>query len=299
MNIEDDLMFPEMEKSKLSKRKEKIFEIIFEADTFYGKLFDVVLLILILLSVALVMLESVASINVQYHQVLVIFEWIITVFFTIEYMLRIYCVRKPLGYIFSFYGIVDLLSIVPSFLGIIYPATKYLSSIRILRLLRIFRIFRLTKFMRSGNLILIALRRSRSEIVVFLSFVTLIVVVIGSLIYVIEGGHPESPMKSIPTSIYWAVVTVTTVGFGDITPVTGMGRFLASILMLIGYGVILVPTIIATETLRGTRLREPGKNTQVCRHCYDDNHMDGSLFCKSCGYSLHREGDTSGDMTQK
>lgn len=292
MNIEDDLMFPEMEKSQTNRLKEKIFETIFEADTFYGKLFDIVLLFSILVSVALVMLESVASINAQYHHILVVCEWIITVLFTLEYALRVYCVRKPLKYIFSFYGIVDLLSVLPTYLGIIYPSTKYLSSIRILRLLRIFRIFRLTKFMRGGNLILIALRRSRSEIVVFLSFVTLIVVVIGSLIYVIEGDHPESPMKSIPTSIYWAVVTVTTVGFGDITPVTGMGRFLASILMLIGYGVILVPTIIATETIRGTRLREPGKNTQVCRHCYDENHMDGALFCKSCGHSLHREGDS-------
>src|SRR5690606_33860936 len=245
MNIEDDLMFPEMEKSQTNRLKEKIFETIFEADTFYGKLFDIVLLISILVSVALVMLEYVASINALYHHILEVCEWIITLLFTLEYTLRVYCVRKPLKYIFSFYGIVDLLSVLPTYLGIIYPSTKYLSSIRILRLLRIFRIFRLTKFMRGGNLILIALRRSRSEIVVFLSFVTLIVVVIGSLIYVIEGDHPESPMKSIPTSIYWAVVTVTTVGFGDITPVTGMGRFLASILMLIGYGVILVPTIIA------------------------------------------------------
>ena len=209
--------------------------------------------------------------------------------FTLEYALRVYCMKTSQIH-FQLYGIVDLLSVLPTYLGIIYPSTKYLSSIRILRLLRIpyfpYKIYAWRKFNSDGS------EKSRSEIVVFLSFVTLIVVVIGSLIYVIESDHPESPMKSIPTSIYWAVVTVTTVGFGDITPVTGMGRFLASILMLIGYGVILVPTIIATETIRGTRLREPGKNTQVCRHCYDENHMDGALFCKSCGHSLHREGDS-------
>lgn len=295
MNIQEEQIFPKTKKSKNGRLKEKIFEIIFESDTFYGKLFDITLLILILTSVTLVMLESEEVINSRYHNILIALEWIITVLFTLEYILRIYSVRKPLRYIFSFYGVIDLLSILPTYLGILYPATKYLSSIRILRLLRIFRIFRLTKFMRSGNLILIALRRSRSEIVVFLSFVTLIVVVIGSLIYVIEGDNPASPMKSIPTSIYWAVVTVTTVGFGDITPVSTFGRFLASILMLIGYGVILVPTIIATETLRGTRIKEPHKNTQVCRHCYDENHADDALFCKTCGYSLYREYDEKGN----
>src|SRR5690606_34677843 len=166
--------------------KEMIFEVIFEADTFYGKLFDILLLIVILFSVALVMLESIPSFNAKHHQTLVVLEWCITGLFTIEYALRLYCVRKPWRYFFSFYGIIDLLSILPTYMGIIYPSTKYLSSIRILRLFRIFRIFGLTQFMRGGSVLLIALRQSRAKIVVFLSFVILIVVVIGSIMFVVE-----------------------------------------------------------------------------------------------------------------
>ncbi len=289
MDLEDKLIFPKMEKSKQSERREKIFEIIFESDTFYGKLFNIVLLITILLSVALVMLESVEAVNARYHKTLVVLEWIVTILFTIEYILRLYSVRRPWRYFFSFYGIIDLLSILPTYLGLFYPQTKYLSSIRILRLFRIFRIFGLTDFMRGGNVILIALRNSRAKIVVFLSFVTLIVVVIGSIMYVVEGKHPESGFTSIPTSIYWAVVTLTTVGYGDIAPVTAFGKFLASIVMIIGYGVIAVPTgIVTAEAVRGNK-SEPDtqKNTQICQHCHDSKHMDGAQFCKTCGYPLH------------
>lgn len=288
VRLKEDLIFPEMEKVQEDQWKEKVFEVMFETDTFAGRLFNISLLAIILINVGLVMLESEPAVNARYHNILVIFEWIITGLFTIEYLLRLYVVRKPIRYIFSFYGMIDLLSILPTYLAIFYPHTKFLASIRILRLLRISRIFKLTKFMRGGNLIMTALKRSLSEIGVFLTFITLVVVVIGAVIYVVESGHPESPMKSIPTSIYWAVVTVTTVGFGDITPVTPMGRFLASILMLIGYGVIFVPTIIATETLRQTRLKDPVQNTQVCQNCHDDQHPDGARFCKSCGYPLHR-----------
>src|SRR5690606_15272878 len=289
MNWVDKLIFPKMEKSKLNRRKERIFEVIFESDTFSGKLFNIILLFVILLSVALVMMESVEAINRRYHKVLVVLEWIITALFTVEYALRLYSVRKPWRYFFSFYGVIDLLSILPTYLGIIYPSSKYLSSIRILRLFRIFRIFGLTDFMRGGNVILIALRNSRAKIVVFLSFVTLIVVVIGSIMYMVEGSHPESGFTSIPTSIYWAVVTLTTVGYGDVAPVTAFGKFLASIVMIIGYGVIAVPTgIVTAEAVRGGKnRREPQKNTQVCQHCHDGNQMDGSNFCKTCGYSLH------------
>ncbi|MCZ2224879.1 MAG: ion transporter [Chitinophagales bacterium] len=289
MKIDNKMFFPQMEKNKKDRIKEKIFEILFEADTFYGRLFHTVLFILILINVALVMLESVQSINTKHHLVLNIFEWIITILFSIEYALRIYSVKRPIRYIFSFYGIVDLLSILPTYLGIFYPSTKYLSSIRILRLLRVFRIFKLTKFLRGGTLILIALRRSSKEIVVFLSFITIMIVVIGALIYVIEGNDPNSPITSIPAAIYWAAVTVTTVGYGDITPVSSVGRFLATVLMLIGYGVILVPTVIATEIVRGTKTPHLEKNTQVCQHCYDDKHMDGANFCKTCGYPLHSD----------
>lgn len=287
MNLPDKLIFPRMEKSKQNRLKEKIFEIIFEADTPMGKLFDVLLLITILFSVGLVMLESVPSINAKHHQTLVILEWIVTILFTIEYALRIYCVRKPWRYFFSFYGIIDLLSILPTYMGLFYPSTKYLSSIRILRLFRIFRIFGLTQFLRGGSMLLIALRQSRAKIVVFLSFIILIVVVIGSIMFVVEGKHPESGFTSIPTSIYWAVVTLTTVGYGDIAPVTSIGKFLASIVMIIGYGVIAVPTGIVSSELSRAKNHPTPTNTQVCPHCHDSYHMDGAIYCKTCGTRLN------------
>ncbi len=287
MNLIDKLFFPKMEKSKLNRRKDRIFEIIFEADTYHGKLFDVILLFFIMISVALVMLESVPMINAKHHRLLVILEWIVTGIFTIEYGFRLYCVRKPWRYFFSFYGIIDLLSILPTYLGIIYPHTKYLSSIRILRLFRVFRIFGLTQFNRGGYTMLIALRKSRAKIVVFLAFVVLIVVVIGSMMYAIEGSHPESGFTSIPASIYWAIVTLTTVGYGDVAPVTGIGKFLAAVVMIIGYGVIAVPTgIVSSEVMRASK-NEPDRNTQVCQHCHDSNHELGANFCKTCGTALN------------
>lgn len=289
MDLEDELIFPKLEKSRRTKQREKIFEVIFEADSFYGKLFDVVLLSTILLSVMLVMLESVPTFNAKYHHVLVIFEWIITILFTIEYGLRLYCVRRPWRYFFSFYGIIDLLSILPTYLGILYPSTKYLSSIRILRLFRIFRIFRLTKFLRGGNLLIGALKRTQAQIVVFLAFVILVGVVLGSLMYILEVDTPGSNITTMPTGIYWALVTLTTIGYGDITPVTSSGRFLASIVMVLGYGVIAVPGILAVGAFKEAKSGQIKRNTQVCQHCHDSNHMDGSNFCKTCGYPLHRD----------
>ncbi len=287
MNLRDKVIFPRMEKSKQNQLREKIFEIIFEADTPLGKLFDVLLLITILFSVALVMLESVPAINAKHHETLVILEWVITILFTIEYALRIYCVRRPWRYFFSFYGVIDLLSILPTYLGLFYPSTKYLSSIRILRLFRIFRIFGLTQFMRGGSMLLIALRQSRAKIIVFLSFIILIVVVIGSIMFVVEGEHPESGFTSIPTSIYWAVVTLTTVGYGDIAPVTSIGKFLASVVMIIGYGVIAVPTGIVSSELSRAKNHPTPTNTQVCPHCHDSFHLDKAVFCKTCGTKLN------------
>ncbi|MBW7871120.1 MAG: ion transporter [Flavobacteriia bacterium] len=289
MDLEDELIFPKLEKSRRTKQREKIFEVIFEADSFYGKLFDVVLLCTILLSVMLAMLESVPTFNAKYHHVLVIFEWIITILFTVEYGLRLYCVRRPWRYFFSFYGIIDLLSILPTYLGILYPSTKYLSSIRILRLFRIFRIFRLTKFLRGGNLLIGALKRTQAQIVVFLSFVILVGVVLGSLMYILEVDTPGSNITTMPTGIYWALVTLTTIGYGDITPVTSSGRFLASIVMVLGYGVIAVPGILAVGAYKEVRNTQVKRNTQVCQHCHDSNHMDGANFCKTCGYPLHRD----------
>ncbi|MFA5620363.1 MAG: ion transporter [Weeksellaceae bacterium] len=276
-----------LKKENRRELREKVFEIIFEADTFYGKLFDICLLITILISVFLVMLESVPLINAKHHRILVVFEWIITILFTIEYALRLWTVRRPWRYFFSFYGIIDLLSILPTYLGLIYPSTKYLSSIRILRLFRIFRIFRLTKFLRGGNMLMIALRRTQTQIVVFLSFIILVGVVLGSLMYVLEVDAEGTVITSMPTGIYWALVTLTTIGYGDITPVTTSGRFLASIVMVLGYGVIAVPGILALGALRETK-SESLKNTQICQHCHDANHMDGANFCKTCGYPLQR-----------
>lgn len=287
MNLRDKVIFPRMEKSKQNQLREKIFEIIFEADTPWGKLFDVLLLITILFSVGLVMLESVPSINAKHHETLVILEWVVTILFTVEYALRIYCVRKPWRYFFSFYGVIDLLSILPTYLGLFYPSTKYLSSIRILRLFRIFRIFGLTQFMRGGSMLLIALRQSRAKIIVFLSFIILIVVVIGSIMFVVEGAHPESGFTSIPTSIYWAVVTLTTVGYGDIAPVTSIGKFLASLVMIIGYGVIAVPTGIVSSELSRAKHHPAPTNTQVCPHCHDSFHLDKAVYCKTCGTKLN------------
>lgn len=289
MDLEDELIFPKLEKSRRTKQRERIFEVIFEADSFYGKLFDVVLRCTILLSVMLVMLESVPTFNAKYHHVLVIFEWIITILFTVEYGFRLYCVRRPWRYFFSFYGIIDLLSILPTYLGILYPSTKYLSSIRILRLFRIFRIFRLTKFLRGGNLLIGALKRTQAQIVVFLSFVILVGVVLGSLMYILEVDTPGSNITTMPTGIYWALVTLTTIGYGDITPVTSSGRFLASIVMVLGYGVIAVPGILAVGAFKEIKSGQIKRNTQVCQHCHDSNHMDGSNFCKTCGYPLHRD----------
>ena len=271
------------------KLKQKIFDIIFEADTPYGKLFDISLLLLILLSVGLVMLESIPAINARHHSVLVTLEWVLTSLFTIEYLLRIYCVKNRWRYIFSFYGVIDLLSILPFYLGLFFPTSKYLSSIRILRLLRIFRIFNLTRFTRGKNVLMLGLKESKDKIIVFLSFVVLIVVVIGSVMYMVEHDHPESGFTSIPISIYWAIVTLTTVGYGDISPVTGLGQFLASVVMIIGYGVIAVPTsIITMEMNKASRTKEDiPTNTQRCRNCGDDYHLDGAIYCKTCGHLLN------------
>ncbi|WP_312356871.1 ion transporter [Empedobacter sp.] len=271
------------------KLKQKIFDIVFEADTPYGKLFDISILLLILLSVGLVMLESIPAINARHHAVLVTLEWILTSLFTIEYLLRVYCVKNRWRYIFSFYGVIDLLSILPFYLGLFFPTSKYLSSIRILRLLRIFRIFNLTRFTRGKNVLVLGLKESKDKIIVFLSFVVLIVVVIGSIMYMVEHDHPESGFTSIPISIYWAIVTLTTVGYGDISPVTGLGQFLASVVMIIGYGVIAVPTSIVTmEMNKAAKHKEDiPTNTQRCRNCGDDYHLDGAIYCKTCGHLLN------------
>ena len=276
-----------IDRDEENKLKQNIFDVVFEANTPYGKLFDIVLLLLIMTSVSLVMLESIPAINARYHTTLITLEWILTILFTLEYALRVYCVKNRWRYIFSFYGIIDLLSILPFYLALFLPASKYLSSVRILRLLRIFRIFNLTRFTHGKNVLVIGLQQSKDKIIVFLSYVILIVVVIGSIMFMVEHDHPESGFTSIPISIYWAIVTLTTVGYGDISPVTGLGQFLASLVMIIGYGIIAVPTSIVTMEMNRASKADVPKNTEKCRNCGDDYHLDGSKYCKTCGHLLN------------
>ena len=268
----------------MTKLRNRIYEIIFEADTRAGKIFDEVLLGIILLSILLVMLESVAGIRLKYYTILRALEWSITIIFTTEYLLRVWVTPKPFRYIFSFYGLIDLLAIVPSYLGLVFTGTHSLIVIRALRFLRIFRVLKLGRYTRAGRLIGTALWRSREKIIVFVLFVLMLAVIIGTLMYLIEGE--ENGFTDIPTSIYWAIVTLTTVGYGDLSPVSGMGKFLASLVMILGYAIIAVPTGIVTASL----LDQPGHtNTTVCPSCMCERHDDDAHYCRKCGTYLNRE----------
>lgn len=263
--------------------KQRIHEIIFESDTAAGKLFDVVLLLLIFTSVILVVIESIPTMHLRFLNEFAILEWIITIIFSLEYFFRIYSVKKPKGYIFSFYGIIDLLAIVPSYLSLFLVGTHYLMVIRAFRLLRIFRILKLSQFLKGQEVIVVALKTSRHKIFVFLLTLMVIVTIIGSAMYVIEGPY-NSNFSSIPQGIYWAVTTLTTVGFGDITPITNMGKFLSTIVMILGYSIIAVPTgIISSELMKST----VSLNSQSCSNCGYSRHDDDALFCKICGNSLN------------
>jgi voltage-gated potassium channel len=261
--------------------REKLYEIIFEADTREGKLFDVVLIGFIALSIVLVMLDSVPSISEEYHRLMRYAEWVVTILFTIEYIIRITVVDKPKIYITSFYGIVDLLAILPTYIGLFFAGGQGLIVIRAIRLLRVFRILKLTRYTRAGRFLVVAMYRSREKIFIFLSVVLTLVIIFGTIMYIIEGE--ESGFTSIPTSIYWAIVTLTTVGYGDISPATGLGQFLASITMIIGYAIIAVPTGIVTSEMLHSKITS---NTQVCSNCLHDRHDDDALYCKKCGQSL-------------
>ena len=260
--------------------RKRLHEVIFEADTPAGKLFDVLLLVFIVLSVIAVLLDSVGSIHEKYGKILLTAEWIFTILFTMEYILRIISASRPSVYIFSFYGIIDLLAILPTYLSLVLVGSQYLLVIRILRLLRVFRVLKLARYVGASRVLAVALRNSRHKIVVFLEVVLTLVVIMGSLMYLIEGeAHGFS---SIPRSIYWAIVTLTTVGYGDIAPETVLGQFLASIIMIIGYAIIAVPTgIISMEMAKASHT-----NTQVCQNCHFGNHDDDAKFCKNCGENL-------------
>ncbi|QFG53575.1 ion transporter [Chryseobacterium sp.] len=259
------------------KWKRQLFRIIYRADTPLGKMFDICLLILIFLSTFIVMLESVPSFDLQFHTLFIVLEWTISLFFTAEYILRIITIRNKRKYIFSFFGIIDLLAILPFFLSLLLPVTKFFLIIRMLRILRIFRILNLLDFMNDGYLIVRALKNSSRKIYIFLLFLMIFSVIVGSMMYMVEG-HKEG-FESIPQSIYWAVVTVTTVGYGDVSPTTPLGKLFSILLMLAGYSIIAVPTGIVTAEMRNKRQNFE----KVCSRCMNDDIDDDANYCKRCG----------------
>lgn len=262
--------------------RQHLHTIIFEADTPAGKIFDVALLISIIVSVIVVMLDSVAGLRARYGPLLMGLEWGFTILFTLEYGLRLLSVRRPLAYVGTFFGIVDLLAIIPTYLSLFVPGSQYLLVVRVLRLLRVFRILKLAEYLYEGQTLGRALWAARRKISVFLLTVVTIVIIVGALMYVVEG--PGRGFTSIPASIYWAVVTMTTVGYGDIAPQTTLGKTLASLVMLLGYGIIAVPTGIVTLEL--SRAQLPMISTQVCPSCGAEGHDADARYCKYCGSSL-------------
>jgi voltage-gated potassium channel len=266
----------------------KLYIIIFEADTRAGQLFDRWLIALILASVAMVIAGSVPALDKRFGAVFGVLEWFFTVLFTLEYLGRLVCVRRPLRYATSFFGIVDLLAVLPTYIALLVPGLHVLIDVRVLRLLRIFRIFKLTAYVSEFNSLGGALYASRRKILVFLLVVLMIVIILGSLMFVVEG--PENGFTSIPTSIYWAITTITTVGFGDITPKTDLGRFVASLMMLLGWGTLAVPTGIVTAEMTAQRRAgippAPAPTTRTCHECLTEGHAADATFCKDCGAAL-------------
>lgn len=263
--------------------KEKLYVIIFESDTPNGKLFDVFLIGFIIASVLVVILESVVTFSDQFKLALQIMEYIFTAFFTFEYLVRIYCSPKPKKYIFSFFGIVDLLATLPLYLGFLFTSARYLLVIRTFRLIRVFRVFKLFNYLDEGNLLLVSLRMSSRKIFVFFFFVLILVTSIGTIMYMIEGTQPDTDFNNIPNCIYWAIVTMTTVGYGDITPVTPVGRFISACVMLIGYTIIAVPTGIVSATM----IKEHRRRSLLrCPQCLRSDHEEEANYCKYCGAKL-------------
>ena len=262
--------------------RDKIHEVIFEADTKAGKTFDVLLISIILLSVLVVMLESVAPIEAKHGYLLRMAEWVFTVAFTIEYILRIISVDHPLKYARSFFGVIDLLAIIPTYMSVLIPGTQFLLVIRLLRILRVFRVLKLAKFIAEADVLVQALRASRRKITVFLFTIITLVVILGSLMYFIEND--ENGFTSIPRSIYWAIVTLTTVGYGDISPQTPIGQALASVVMILGYAIIAVPTgIVSVEIARADA---DLTSTRSCHACSLAGHDANAVYCKYCGEAL-------------
>ena len=262
--------------------RQRLYSVIFEHDTRAGRVFDVALIVAILLSVIVVMLDSVAGIAARYGRVLKAIEWMFTVLFTVEYVLRLYSARRPTRYALSFFGIEDFLAILPTYLSLVFPPGRFLLTIRILRVLRVFRVLKLVHFLGEASVLGRAMRASRHKIGVFLLTVLSVVVIVGSLMYVVEG--PPAGFTNIPVSIYWAIVTLTTVGYGDIAPQTPLGQALAALLMITGFGIIAVPTGIVTVALgQAARSARPRRTCAVCRR---GGHAADAAYCKHCGAEL-------------
>lgn len=273
------------DKGATTNWRSRLHEIIYEADTPTGKWFDIVLFFLIIASILLVILESVASFDQQYHQLLYISEWIVTLLFSIEYIGRCLSLKKPHKYIFSFYGIIDLLSTIPLYLTFIFPGSHVLIVIRAIRLLRIFRILKMVKFIGEASKLRNALWDSRTKISVFIFAIMILSVIIGTIMYLVEG--PESGFTSIPKGIYWTIVTMTTVGFGDMVPMTALGQTISVIVMVMGYGIIAVPTGIVSAEFSKQNKFKIHTNTQACPNCNAHNHSDNASYCYNCGNLLN------------
>ena len=271
---------------KSSSWKSNIHEVIYGTHTPAGKLFDIILLVVIIYSIIIVMLESVEGYDTQYHDFFNISEWVVTILFSIEYFLRIICVKKPSKYIFSFYGIIDLLATIPKYLSLIFAGSQYFTALRALRLLRVFRILKLVRFLGESNNLIRALSASRTKIFIFVFFVLIISIILGTLMYLVEG--PQHGFNSIPHSIYWTIVTLTTVGYGDISPETPLGQFIATLIMIIGYGIIAVPTGIVSAEY-ATSLKTEYDKGRSCEDCGADIQRNDAAFCRKCGHKLEDE----------
>ena len=260
-----------------------LYTIIFEADTHAGRAFDLSLMVAIVVSVAVVVMDSVGDLSRRYGELFDLLEWTFTLIFTLEYFARLWCVRHPLRYAASFFGVIDLLACLPSYLALFVPQAVAVHGVRALRLLRIFRVFKLGAYIAEYRALALALRASARKISIFLSVVLMAVLLLGSLMYVVEG--PENGYTSIPTSVYWAIVTMTTVGYGDVTPHTDLGKLIASTMMLLGWGIIAVPTGIVTAEMTARRFTPP-PTTRTCHECLSEGHDPDARFCKDCGARL-------------
>ena len=283
MSLKPNKKPPFNDGDKLSPWRESLNDIIFGAETPLGKGFDIVLIVMIILSIIMVMLDSVEAMQIHYVEFFYIGEWFFTLLFTIEYLLRLICVRKPWRYIRSFFGVVDLLSILPTYIGLLIPSVKYMLALRVLRLLRVFRVLKLSEYMQEAHVLMNALDHSFRKIAVFLYVVLTLVVVFGSLMYVVEGS--DSGFTSIPKSVYWAIVTLTTVGYGDIAPQSPLGQMIASAIMIMGYGIIAVPTGVYSAELFKQYQADKITN-DACPDCGATGHDFDANYCKYCGHPL-------------